>query len=113
MVSARRRLITGILGALPLLLLAAPSWAYVDLAPTLPKVMAESNRISLVEVVSFNRATHELVLKEVRGLKGEANWQGNGVQANEIHQIVAPADGGVVPRQIVEWASPGSRGVLF
>jgi len=88
------------------LLLAAPSLGYVDLAPTLARIITDSTRISVVEVAEFDRAAHLLTLKEVRALKGNAS-------KDPVRQDVAPADGGAVPRQVVSWATPGSRGVLF
>ncbi|MHB1035421.1 MAG: HEAT repeat domain-containing protein [Pirellulales bacterium] len=96
------------------LLLAAPlawtwmatsSHAYVDLAPTLAKIVSDSTRIAVVEVVEFDRAKRELVLKEVRALKGE-------MAAEPVRHEVA-AVGAAIPRLILQWVAPGARGVLF
>jgi hypothetical protein len=80
--------------------------AYVDMAPTLAKIVTDSKGITLVEVTEFDRAKHVVCLKAVRGLKGD-------VPADPIQHDVVPADGGAIPRQIQQWAGPGARGVLF
>jgi hypothetical protein len=80
--------------------------AYIDLAPTLAKIIADSKSVTVVEVMEFDRQKHVVVLKAVRGLKGD-------VPADSIRHDVAPSDGGVVPREIQQWAGPGARGVLF
>jgi len=83
----------------------APSHAYVDMAPTLSKVISDSGRIALVEVVDFSREKHVAILKEVRALKGE-------LSSEPVRHEVA-SDRGTVPRQVLQWAEPGARGVLF
>jgi HEAT repeat protein len=80
--------------------------AFVDLAPTLSKIIADSQRICLVEVVQFNHENHALVLKAVRAIKGD-------LDGNPIQHDVAAAGGSLVPRSIQQWAAPGARGVLF
>jgi HEAT repeat protein len=88
------------------LCLAPPAQAYVDLAPTLAKVISDSKQIAVVEVVEFNREKGMLVLKEIRSLKGESS-------AELIRHEVAASAGAAIPRQILQWAAPGARGVLF
>ena len=88
------------------LCLTVPAHAYVDLAPTLAKVIADSKKIAVVEVVEFNREKHVVVLKEIRLLKGESS-------AEPIQHDVTAAEGAAIPRQILQWAAPGARGVLF
>ncbi len=79
---------------------------YVDLAPTLPKIISESSTIELVEVTGYDHATHSVSLKPAAAaLKGTLG-------TDVILQQVAAA-GGATPRQIVQWAVAGSRGVLF
>jgi HEAT repeat protein len=85
---------------------ATPLHAYIDLAPTLAKVISDAKQIALIEVAEFDRANHALVLKPIRTLKGES-------VPDLIRHDVAAAEGGIVPRQIMGWASPGARGVLF
>ena len=86
--------------------LTSPAHGYVDLAPTLAKVISDSKKIVVVEVVEFNRQTRVLVLKEIRSLKGESS-------AELIRHELSTSAGAAIPRQIVQWAAPGARGVLF
>ncbi len=88
------------------LTLAGSVYGYIDLAPTLGKIVGDATKISLVEVVSLDEKTHVLTLKEVKPLKGAAA-EGN------IQHNVASADGNMIPPAIVQWADPGARGVLF
>ena len=80
--------------------------AYIDNAPTLAKIIGDSQKIELVEVVQFDAQKHTLDLKVVRALKGN-------VDADLIHHDVATASNSVVPRVIQQWAEPGAHGVLF
>jgi hypothetical protein len=106
------RIIHSILNRRPLLLtlaclcLGGQAQAFVDLAPTLVKVISDSQKIQLVEVVQFNLEQHTLVLKGVRAIKGD-------LDGNPIQHDVAAAGGSLVPRAIQQWAGPGARGVLF
>ena len=88
------------------LCLTTPAHAYVDLAPTLAKVISDSKKIAVVEVVEFNREKRVVVLKEIRSLKGESS-------SELIRHEVAASEGAAIPRQILQWAAPGARGVLF
>jgi HEAT repeat protein len=88
------------------LCLTAPAQAYVDLAPTLAKVISDSKKIAVVEVMDFSREKHVLVLKEIRLLKGESS-------SDPIRHEVSESEGAAIPRQILQWAAPGARGVLF
>jgi hypothetical protein len=100
------RLLAAAIGAVVLLGLAPPAGAYVDLAPTLGRVVSESQTISLVQVDRFGRDNGALTLKKVRDLKGQT-----GPDAIK-HQVMNVEVGGV-PRTVLEWAEPGRRGVLF
>lgn len=88
------------------LALAGRAWAYIDLAPTITKIIGDSQKISVVEVADFNEATHVLTLKEIRTLKGAAGQ-------DAILHNVGSVDGNIVPPAIVQWAEKGARGVLF
>src|SRR5207249_2964496 len=44
--------------------------------------------------------------KEARALKGD-------LSSDPVRHEVASTQGGAVPRQILTWAAPGARGVLF
>jgi HEAT repeat protein len=86
--------------------LSTPARAYVDLAPTLAKVMTDSKTITAVEVKEFDRGKHIVILKEIRALKGELS----GVAIR--HEVVAD-EKAAIPRPILQWASPGAPAVLF
>ena len=96
----------GIGAALTYLCLTPAAHAYIDLAPTLSKIIADSKGIAVVEVMEFDRANHLVVFKAVRTLKGQ-------IPADPIRHAVASAEGGAIPRQILQWAGPGARAVLF
>lgn len=98
--------ISAVVLVLVMTLSASVSQAYIDLAPTLAKIIGESRTIAVVEVVEFNRDQHTVTLRPISTLKGEA-------LAEQIRHDVAPADGGAIPRPIMQWAAPGARGVLF
>jgi HEAT repeat protein len=82
------------------------TFGYVDLAPTLTKILADAKRIVVVEVVSFDREQHVIEFKELRALKGELS--------NEPtrHTVTSSAIGSI-PLQINQWAEPGAQAVLF
>lgn len=80
--------------------------AYVDLAPTLTKILADAKRIVVVEVVSFDRDQHSIEFKEIRALKGQLSTE------NARH-LVASSASGSIPLQINQWAEPGAEAVLF
>jgi hypothetical protein len=91
---------------LAFLVLAPGAHAYIDLAATLPRIMSDSQKIAVVEVVEFKREKRGLVLKEVRALKGVLSTE-------PIRHIVATGDGAAIPRQILTWAAPGARAIMF
>jgi HEAT repeat protein len=101
----KRYSVAGVLAAITLLGLAPSAHAYIDLAATLARISSDSQRIVVVEVADFRREKRGLILKEVRALKGE-------VSTEPVRQIVA-TDGGAIPRQVLTWAAPGARAVVF
>ena len=68
MLALRNSLVRISLVALPLLCLGltTSAHAYVDLAPTLCRIISDSKKIALAEVVEVNREQRVVVLKEVR-----------------------------------------------
>ena len=98
--TAKQHGLRPILLVLPLLCLATPAQAYIDMAPTLAKVMTDSKSIAVVEVTEFDRAKHIVVLKGIRALKGE-------LAADPIRHEVASDEGSIIPRPILQWAGPG------
>ncbi|MGA2064881.1 MAG: HEAT repeat domain-containing protein [Thermoguttaceae bacterium] len=111
MLCPERSFVRSLLVVLPLASLASPwlttpAQAYIDLAPTLAKIISDSKKIALVEVVGFSREKSVLVLKEVLALKGE-------ISPDPIVHVVASGQRATIPRPILQWALPGARGVLF
>jgi HEAT repeat protein len=97
---------TSLLVLAVLVLFPAPrAQGYVDLAPTLARILNESQEIALVEVDRFSRDKAAVVLKKVRDLKGQTG-------ADPIKHQLAD-DGAALPRHILEWCEPGRRAVLF
>lgn len=94
------------LAAFLCLMFLSPVSAYVDLAPTLGRLVREAKTIMLVEVERFNSEKGAVILKKVRDLKGEA---GDG---SVKHHLIRTKDS-VVERPLLEWAEPGGRAVLF
>jgi len=80
--------------------------AYIDLAPTLAKVVGDSTSIAIVQVQKFTAADHTVVLLPIAALKGS-------LSVDPVRHDVQASDGGSVPRPIVQWAQPGARAVLF
>src|SRR5689334_16756428 len=106
MIASRKKLLAATLMlALPLAMLTRPADAYIDLAPTLSTVVAEAPTIAGVEVTAYERATHHVSLKPVATIKGT-------IAPDVIVHEVAAA-GATVPRQIVQWAVPGTRAIIF
>ena len=66
MIRSRKMLFSHLL-ALPVICMsmATVSQGYVDLRPTLGKIIRQSPSITLIEVVEFNRTTHTVTLKAV------------------------------------------------
>src|SRR2546423_327222 len=80
--------------------------AYVDLAPTLGRIVRESQTITVVEVDRFAREKGVVVLKKVKDLKGESP------DGTIKHELVRQNET-AVDRVIHEWAEPGRRAVIF
>jgi hypothetical protein len=85
---------------------ASQAGAYVDLAPTLGRVLREARQIALVEVAQFRRENGALLLKKVRDLRGHSGPE-------PLRHQVMNLEESRVPRHVLEWAEPGRRGVLF
>src|SRR5947208_1367196 len=97
------RLTRTLLAIVPLMAATRAAHAYIDLAPTFSKIVADSPNIELVEVTSYDAKAHSVTLKPVQALKGA-------MPSDAIVHQIAP-DNGVPPRQVIEWAVPGSRAV--
>jgi HEAT repeat protein len=86
--------------------IATAARAYVDLAPTLARVVNDSRSIALVEVSDYDRDQHIVTLKAIKALKGD-------MPADAIKHQVSSGEKSAVPRQILQWAEPGAKAVLF
>ncbi len=84
----------------------APVHAYVDLAPTLGKIVRESQTITVAEVDRFNRERGAVILKKVRDLKGQSG-------ADPIKQALVRENEAGPDRAILEWAEPAARCLIF
>src|SRR5262245_5077353 len=79
---------------------AAPARAYVDLAPTLGRIIRESEAVAIAEVERFNGDKGAVILKKVRDLKGKTG-------TDPLKHVVIRANESGVDRAILEWAEPG------
>jgi HEAT repeat protein len=86
--------------------LVRPVRGYVDLSPTIAKVISDARTIAVVEVGDFDRESRVVTVKERIVLKGQA-------AEVPLVQQVAESETAIVPRAIVQWAAPGSRAVVF
>jgi HEAT repeat protein len=89
-----------------LLVPGATAWAYVDLAPTLGRIVRESQEITLAEVDRFSRDKGAVILRKVRDLKGQTG-------AEPIKHLLVRSKESGVDWPLLEWAAPGRRCVLF
>lgn len=88
------------------LLPGATAMAYVDLAPTLGRIVRESQSITMAEVDRFSSDRGAVILKKVRDLKGQT-----GTEPIKHHLMRFNETG--IDWPILEWAAPGRRCVLF
>ena len=86
--------------------MAQPARAYVDMAPTLARIVREAKIITVAEVAAFNSEKGAVVLKKIRDLKGDS-----GIDSIK-HQLVR-ADELAIDAPIADWAEAGRRCVLF
>jgi HEAT repeat protein len=95
-----------VIAAVGLLLAVPSSSAYVDMAPTLGRIVREASAITVAEVDRFNPEKGAIILKKVRDLKGDSG-------ADPIKHVVLRAGEAGIERPILEWAESGRRCVLF
>lgn len=103
MMRQRLMVFTAVLG---LMWLAQPAPAYVDLAPTLARIVREAETITVAEVVAFNPEKGAVVLKKISDLKGKTG-------TDPIKHQLVRADETAIDAPIADWAEPGRRCVLF
>ncbi len=93
----------------PILVLAAlafPSRGYVDMTPTLGRVIGESRSISVIEVEKVSREKMAIVYKRVGDL-----WRNLGTDVVR-HQLTS-GDPPRPPRHLIDWARPGRQAIFF
>jgi HEAT repeats len=89
-----------------IMLMASTARPYVDLAPTLARIVREAETITVVEVVAFNAEKGAVILKKIDDLKGKTGAD------NLKHQLVR-TDEKAMDAPIADWAEPGRRCVVF
>jgi HEAT repeat protein len=95
-----------VIAAVGFLAPAPAAHAYVDLAPTLNRLVRESRTITLAEVDRCRPDKGMIVLKKVRDLKGET---GSGSLKHYLLRSNEPG----LDRALLTWVEPGARCVLF
>ncbi len=88
------------------ILIAQPAPAYVDLAPTVARIVREAQTITIVEVTAFSSEKGAVVLKKIRDLKGVTG-------ADPLKHQLVRADESALDAPIADWAEPGRRCVVF
>jgi HEAT repeat protein len=95
----------GLIAPAVLMALQSVSLGYIDLAPTLTKIISQSRKITVVEVMAYDHEKHVVTLKDVRALKGEA--------AAETYALALSPNGQAVANQVTQWAVPGTQAMAF
>ena len=93
-------------GLLACAALARPSLGYVDLAPTIVKVIDDSRAIVVVQLDGIDRQKRTVTFKEIKVLKGASG-------TTPLAQPVAAGANAIIPRPILQWAEPGAQAVVF
>jgi HEAT repeat protein len=89
-----------------LLLFAPRSLAYIDICPTLGRIILESSDIALVQVDKTHRDKRIVIFKKLADLKGQIP---DGPIKHQLTDGHPPRE----PRHILDWAAPGQIAVLF
>jgi len=83
-----------------------PARAYVDLAPTLFRILREAQTITVAEIGAFSPEKGAVILKKVRDLKGDS---GN----DAVKHLLVRANEPTLDAPLADWAEPGRRCVIF
>jgi HEAT repeat protein len=86
--------------------MAPPARAYVDLAPTLARIVREAQTITVAEIVAHNPEKGAVILKKIRDLKGETG-------ADPLKHLLVRADESALDAPLADWAETGRRCVVF
>jgi HEAT repeat protein len=87
-------------------LAVSKTWGYVDLSPTLPRIVRESQTITIAEITAFSQERGAVILKKVRDLKGETG-------SDPLKHELLRAGDTAIDLPIAEWAEPGRRCIVF
>lgn len=88
------------------LCLVPAAHAYVDMAPTLGRIVREAESIAVAEVDRTSADRRVVILKKLHDLKGSTPVE------RLKHQLVRTGES-AVDRAVLEWAEPGQRCVVF
>src|SRR5260370_34892535 len=86
--------------------LATPVKAFIDLAPSLGKLMHDSNIILVLEVEKVSQEKRAIIFKKVADLKGKHDGKEIKIQIRD----------GWTPRNtkiMMDWATPGKTAIFF
>ena len=89
-----------------MMLMAQPARPYVDLAPTLARIVREAQTITVAKVVAFSPEEGAVVMKKIRDLKGAMG-------ADPLKHQLVRADESALDAPLADWAEPGRRCVVF
>ena len=92
--------------SIALLFGSLPARGYIDITPTLGRVIAESHWIAVVQVEKVHREKRAILYSKITDLKGELPFQ-------TIRHQLAAGHPPRLPRELLDWARPGERAVLF
>jgi HEAT repeat protein len=80
--------------------------AYVDITPTLGRIINESRSISIIQVEKVNREKRGIIFTKVEDLVGQLPNQ-------TIRHQLTDGNPPRPPRHLLDWARPGQRAILF
>ncbi|HEY7118126.1 MAG TPA: HEAT repeat domain-containing protein, partial [Tepidisphaeraceae bacterium] len=84
-----------------------PARAYIDIQPTLGRIVNESQWIALVRVEKASRTKRAILYSKVADLLDR--WPGDGVIRHQLTDGDPPRP----PRELLDWAQPGRQAVIF
>ena len=92
--------------ALALCIAAGSARAYVDVTPTLARVIKDSQHISLVQVATMDRSKQAIIYRKSVDLKDHS-------PADDLRHHITDGFPPREPKRILDWAQPGQTAVCF
>ena len=89
-----------------LLIAGFPARAYIDITPSLGRVIGECQWIAVVEVEKVNPERRAIIYSKITDLKGK-------LPLSTIRHQLTDGHPPRPPRELLDWARPGERAVLF